>query len=100
MTAATSDWIECVCDFNGNHRSPGVAADTYRHDENRVVMVLQGAWSYYDERLSDEIIDEFMFDVTGIDSNLLSNVLDGPAAAATDYVLALPRIVRPRLMLF
>jgi len=94
-----NDWIECVCDFNGNNRCPGVAADTYHH-EDRVVMVLTGGWCYYDKRLSDEIIDEFMFDVTGADSDALSEILDGPAKEATDYVLSLPRISRPRKMLF
>lgn len=89
--------VECVCDFNGNYKSPGVCADIYQL-EDQFFLDFQGDWEFYDSRLTDSIVLEHAFNVTGIDFNEINDILNGPAAKAADFILSLKKITESDLI--
>lgn len=78
-------WVECICDLNGNDRSPGYDADYYKDGEQGYI-ALGGQWEYYKSEFSDLVCRFLPVNET---PEQLHVIFDGTLSEIYDYVSSL-----------
>lgn len=88
MTSEGFEWLECICDINGNFRNPGYDADYYRHSSGRCGIMLGGDWEFYDSRFAD-IVHWVLWTDKSVDE--LHRIFDGTFAEIYAFVSTLEK---------
>lgn len=88
MTCEGFQWLECICDFNGNDRKPGIDADYYVHTDGRNAIILGGGWEFYNPGFAPYVC-EILWTDKSVDE--LHTIFDGTFAEILAFVSALQK---------